>query len=161
MLYRENVDLERDMLRIGSKEVSGAAADSADSVSSIYTVNTVSSILTVNALSSIVTVNTVSNTKVESTVSTVSNTKMKSTVSTVSSTKMKSTVSTVRSTRMKSTVKRIECYFEEATRVQSREASGTSVRKSPQYTDSDWGGCKDTRKSTSGHVVMIGGGPVR
>ena len=28
------------------------------------------------------------------------------------------------------------------------------------YTDSDWGGCKNTRKSTSGHVFMIGGGPV-
>ncbi len=50
----------------------------------------------------------VSNTKVKSTVSTVSNTKLKSTVSTVSSTKMNSTVTALR---------RIEYYFEDATRV--------------------------------------------
>ncbi len=68
-------------------------------------------------VSSIVTVNAVSNTNVKSTLSTVSNIKMRSTVSIVSSTKMKSTVSTVRSTRLKSTVRRIEYYFEEATKV--------------------------------------------
>ncbi len=28
------------------------------------------------------------------------------------------------------------------------------------YTDSDWGGCRETRKSTSGYVFMIAGGPV-
>ncbi len=28
------------------------------------------------------------------------------------------------------------------------------------YTDSDWGGCRDSRKSTSGYLFMIAGGPV-
>ncbi len=28
------------------------------------------------------------------------------------------------------------------------------------YTNSDWGGCRDSRKSTSGYVFLIAGGPV-
>ncbi len=73
-----------------------AAADIWYSVSSIETVSTVRSIVTVNIVSSIVTVHMESNTKVKSTLSTVSGTKMKSTVS---------------------IARRMEYYFDEATRV--------------------------------------------
>ncbi len=94
----------------GPYPASGPAADSAHSLRSIVAVSTVCSI--VNA-------NTVSNTKVKSTLSTASNTKRKSTV-----------IAT----------KRIEYYFEGATRVWSRKPSRTYVRRSPHllYSCESW-----------------------
>ncbi len=56
-------------------------------------------------------------------------------------------------------VKRILRYIA-GTRIQSIMFGLSQDLKTIGYTDSDWGGCRETRKSTSGYVFMIAGCPV-
>ena len=58
-------------------------------------------------------------------------------------------------------LKRLGRYLVDKTRVKVRIPYQEAVRKLVVWVDTDYAGCRKTRKSTSGGVVMIGGRLVR